>query len=708
MTIRKLLILSLWMGSFATSAQMPRLHIDSLVQTMQNDDIQMMQVYHEVYEEMHIFNTQERIDEAKALVRRLDATTYPEGSLFMARVLYVKALVQRNYLYLYTESLQNLLDAAEIVEKFENDFLMFGILHQLSSTNYLTGNDTEAVRIGKRASQMTKLLEQDKTLRDNYFYQMTAMSTYNTIGMSSSRLGDYDTAMLYFGKGVKIASAMKNEQWVAMMGSEQGLIYQKKRLYNNAIPLFVKSYRINQAVPDLKIVCIEALRIVHAYIEQRELSLAQTYLDSTEYFLNKAPDHEQELRIDYMQAKANLENARGHYEKAYFLQKQYTDSMIAFIRGQEAVRIGNMQGAYEFSRNEREIEALTYQTERQQQEIKFEHTMFLASILVLILVAALTINVVFNYRKQKKITSVIQLQNTEIQNQNRTLENQKEEIQRQNENLESTLKELEFTQDQLIHSEKMSSIGLLTAGLAHEINNPVNFIQSGTEALSDNINLLNEVLALYEQSTPANFAEQLNRIQQLKARINFDEVKTDIPVLLKTIGNGASRTATIVAGLQHFSRKGKEDIVEAPVADIIEDTLLLIHGELRDRIAIEKHFEAGLTIACRMGEMGQVFMNILMNAIQAIQGPGTIQITTERADSKAKITIRDSGPGIKPENMSKVFDPFFTTKDVGKGTGLGLSITHGIIETLGGKISVKSIPGQGATFTILMPMQKHS
>lgn len=235
----------------------------------------------------------------------------------------------------------------------------------------------------------------------------------------------------------------------------------------------------------------------------------------------------------------------------------------------------------------------------------------------------------------------------------------------------------------------------------------MNFVQSGTEALDDNLKLLQQVVVEYDKSDPGNFSTQYPKIEALKKKIAYEHLWPDITALIGTIQKGIKRTGLIVSGLQRFSRKGKGDIVEMEIAQIIDETLLLMQNELaKAQITVDREYRDALTIECRPVEMGQVFMNLLMNAVQAIKSKGKITIKTSLADERAQISIHDSGPGIPPEIASSIFDPFFTTKGVGKGTGLGLSITHGIIQAHGGTITVKSKMGEGAAFIITLPVHQ--
>jgi len=271
--------------------------------------------------------------------------------------------------------------------------------------------------------------------------------------------------------------------------------------------------------------------------------------------------------------------------------------------------------------------------------------------------------------------------------------------------LQQVIDKLKSTQTQLIQSEKMASLGQLTAGIAHEINNPVNFVYAGSEALSYNLQQLMEILNAYVamDGEMADF-EQFALVQKLKEQFYFEELKSDIFGLIDDIRIGAERTAEIVKGLRNFSRLDEHDKKLADVNQCLDSTLILLRNQFKDRIELVKNYGDIPPLHCYPGQINQVFMNILSNAIQAISGEGRIELTTQAKGGFLEVRIQDNGSGIPEEIKDKIFDPFFTTKEVGDGTGLGLSISYGIIKKHEGEISLESKPGEGTCFTIKLPI----
>ena len=303
-----------------------------------------------------------------------------------------------------------------------------------------------------------------------------------------------------------------------------------------------------------------------------------------------------------------------------------------------------------------------------------------------------------NEKVQRRTAEVVK-QKKEIEVKNDVLENQKEELQ-------SMLESLKLTQSQLVQSEKMASLGQLVAGIAHEINNPVTFISAGVESLGTNLEEVRQVLDIYHRITPENAKKKLKEIQAVKDRIDYKQAIREINGLIESIKNGTERTTQIVNGLRTFSRLDEDVLKVADINEGLDSTLILLRNKYKNRIEIVKEFGDIPLIECYPGQLNQVFMNILSNAIDAIEDTGIITISTEESGGNTTISIRDTGKGIPEAIRTKIFDPFYTTKEVGSGTGLGLSISHGIIKKHKGNIRVISQVGEGSEFIITLPVSQ--
>jgi signal transduction histidine kinase len=264
----------------------------------------------------------------------------------------------------------------------------------------------------------------------------------------------------------------------------------------------------------------------------------------------------------------------------------------------------------------------------------------------------------------------------------RAVQRRTADLAKKNRELAETLEKLTRAQDQLVRSEKMASIGQLVAGIAHEINNPVNAIVNTVGPLEQ---------AMHEVRDGDGDARA--------------EAVADVTDMLRVVQRGAQRTKAIVQALHNYSRTDDESLVDVDLNRSLEDSLELLRHVLKQNVRVERDYGEIGRVRGHAGQLNQVFMNLLTNAAQAVSGKdgATVWVATREGDDAVVIEVRDNGTGIPSEILPRIFDPFFTTKDVGEGSGLGLSIVHGIVERHGGAIEVDSTPGQGTTFRVTLP-----
>jgi len=345
----------------------------------------------------------------------------------------------------------------------------------------------------------------------------------------------------------------------------------------------------------------------------------------------------------------------------------------------------------------------------------------LGSAIVVTLLSFALADKINTYRREKELSQAEAL-STAIENeriiaeQNIVLEEKvtkrTTELISTNDELNITLRNLKDTQSQLVEQEKMASLGQLTAGIAHEINNPINFVTSSINPLKRDIEALIELSTKIEELGINGIDGEKRKavIQQLRKDYDYDYLIAEIGFLLKGIGDGSSRTAEIVKGLRVFSRMDEDDIKMSDVNEGLESTIVICNNIIGAKITLHKSYAKNGVIECYPGKLNQVFLNMISNAAYAVKAKfkdttgGIISISTLRKEKELTVIFEDNGIGMDEQTQKKLFEPFFTTKPVGEGTGLGLSIVFTTIKKHNGQILVDSKPGMGTKFTIDLPI----
>ena len=444
---------------------------------------------------------------------------------------------------------------------------------------------------------------------------------------------------------------------------------------------------------------------------------------SREIEIQKKLFEEQARRSRLQQEQMDVrEEELANVQDELEVKQQTLDSKIELIRNQEE----------EISTQRAEIEKWNAILQEQEDEIKFQEKkiedqvsqlsnfantvarqrIFLYIVIaVCFLIGGLVFFIYRSYKTKRDANREIKLKNRELQLRHEEVQQANEEVIATNEALEEQKKELQFalenlktTQSQLIDAEKMASVGVLTAGIAHELNNPINFVSGSVNPLRRDIEDLLTLLGKYDDLvTSKGLSDEFGEVNVLKDKMDYIFVAKEITSLLEGIEDGANRSSQIVKGLRSFSRLDEEKCQVYDIHEGIESSLILLNNKIKDRITIHRDYGEFEDLECYPSKFNQVVMNILTNSIQAIEGKGDIHIQTVSSAAGVKIFIKDNGKGMTPEEKKHIFEPFYTTKDVGKGTGLGLSISFGIIEQHKGDIDVISEPGKGTEFIISLP-----
>lgn len=478
-----------------------------------------------------------------------------------------------------------------------------------------------------------------------------------------------------------------------------------------------------------KISTVENLKLA----KERERLTAQQKLKDIEIIEQQARLQAQELqkkRLEAERAKQELlitEKTNEASTREAELERLQIDA--------ELQKLSEAERAKELELLEKERKILTQQTELQSEKLESDRQAkmiyFIAIGSVIMILAILTVAFFRTYNNSKTIRE----QNQNLAEQQKTILNRNIQLKKSSEamlamnnklkkahvnlkvllkkeqatkeQLEKTNLDLKNTQVHLVQAEKMSSLGLLTAGIAHEINNPINFVSSGVQSLTKNFGEIDSFLANYQKVLAL---DSLDEIKKYAAVLREDEdflheIQDASKELLDDVRYGILRITEIVNGLRSFSRHDEAEIKETDLNESFDSALLILKNKYKNKTEIVKEMDESLPqIQCFPGQLNQVFVNLINNAIDAIDENGVITIKTLNLDDQSiEIRISDNGSGMPEDIKDKIFDPFFTTKEIGKGTGLGLSISHGIIEKHQGKIRVESKMGVGTTFVINLP-----
>lgn len=311
-------------------------------------------------------------------------------------------------------------------------------------------------------------------------------------------------------------------------------------------------------------------------------------------------------------------------------------------------------------------------------------------------------------RENEKINRALQHAKAQMEMEIEERKSAQAALEHEKEEQRLLIRKLEDAHNQLLQSEKLASIGQLAAGVAHEINNPIGFVNSNLGTLKTYIGDLLQVIDIYETSQHLLAADPAlqSRVHAVREKADLEFLREDIGKLITESIDGTARVRRIVQDLRDFSRVDSTDWQWADLHAGLESTLNVVCNEIKYKADVVREFGTIPLVECRPSQLNQVFMNLLVNAAQSIEEHGTITLRSGCANENVWISVTDTGKGIPPELLSRIFDPFFTTKPVGKGTGLGLSVSYGIVDKHGGHIDVRSISGQGSTFTISLPVRQ--
>jgi two-component system, NtrC family, sensor kinase len=535
-------------------------------------------------------------------------------------------------------------------------------------------------------------LRESIAIAETLGYRIAIARSLNVMGTVVRMMGDYAASLEYFERSLGICEEVGNRSAAAGAASNIGSINYYMGNNEAAISYWERSLAVFEETGDMRGIATALTNLGNGYKKQgddarsrelylRSLALREEMGDREEAALilnNIASNYrhagDYDTALEYYRRSLDIYESIGHQAGVHETLKHIGETHIEAGRPDEALPlIERARDGAEATSNRLELVSI-YDALARAFEALGEYR-------------SANENLRKHYRLQQEMTTEAARERLQSLEATRKLElAQKEaEIERlRSVELADALEQLKSAQAQLVHAEKMASLGTLTAGIAHEINNPVNFIRASVSPLRRDVEqLLDGTLDDHDRA----------------------EVRDEVHKLLRGIEEGAGRTAEIVKGLRTFSRLDEDELKAVDLHEGIESTLALLHPRLA-HMTVRRSFGELPDVDCHAGQINQVFMNLLANAIEASGERGEITIATAHDGGRVRIAITDSGTGIAPEHLDRIFDPFFTTKDVGKGTGLGLAISHSIVEKHGGAIEVESVPGAGTTVTVVLPAKQ--
>lgn len=532
----------------------------------------------------------------------------------------------------YESSMQYFLEAVELMDANGGKLRRAIVLNNIGLLFEQVGDFVEARSYSSKGLNVAKA---------NHNRNVQVYS-YNGIGISYLMEGNHPLALQYLDSAIRIAKEVNNRVWGSVAHNFSGEAFRNLGKYDSAEYHYQTALTLSESIDDKK-------RIADVYTNLAKQCLVLGNLEKCLSYL----DQSQDLATIYNWRQLFLENLQLYAEvyRTFHMHHKAIESQASYVKYRDSIYTDIMIRNLELvplKLSEQKDRIRLTQQQAALKEQKFANRIYLAIIIIAIPVAMLLF---YLLRKNKK--------------QNKILEAKNEEIKQ--------------TQDLLVKSEKMASLGVLAAGIGHEINNPLNYIENGVLNIS---NILKQEFPNQKSSTLDKFIDIVNE--------------------------GVSRASTIVNSLAHFSRSGQKNNELCDLEAIVENCLVILSSKTKE-ISFNKAYATEVRlIQGNESKLHQVCMNLLSNAIHAVSKHAnpTIEIKTEQVREELVLTIKDNGYGIDEENLSKISDPFFTTKNPGEGTGLGLFIAHSFIDEHNGRLGVKSIIGNGATFSLHLPFNQ--
>ncbi len=650
----------------------------------------------------------------------------------------------------YLQAMEYFQKALKIYESVKDFRGVAACYNNIGLIHYAQGNYNLAENYYNESYTIVqKLIDKTQDSKLNRQYIIVTGHALNNLGMIFYMRHDLNKSRDYFMKAMDYYRRVSYEKGFASIYNQLGKNYEGENT-TTAIHYYEKSLEISKKIGDKAGICDVLSDIAKFYNLLKNFRKAIEY-SKEQLQLSTEIQYLESQRMAFKNLSSASEGLDDNKEafRNYKLYKLISDSIFNVEKQKQATYL---EVFLETERKQNEIVLLNKDNRLQETEIKRQKAQkngLMIAILLIFLLAFVLLRNYFRIRKtlaliklQKKEleqnsdklskqASLIQFQKDELEKSNNILSTQRHELQAkndelnsQNEELQATMEELRNAQAQLVESEKMASLGVLSAGIAHEINNPVNFISSGIEGLKAVVNEFWSHDLADRRKSKIFTAENGLPIENDPGEA-LEIFRKDYSVIISNIDEGIERTVNVIKSLLMFTR-AEQNVLKLVhnIHENLDSTLVLLMNQYKNRINIIKNYGAIPPLYCYPGKLNQILMNILSNAIQSIANSGTITIETSTTSGPGKvnvnskregshnaeftqyllISIKDTGEGIPEEIRDKIFQPFFTTKDAGKGTGLGLSISYSLVKEHKGIIQYTSKVNEGTNFMIYLPI----
>ncbi len=512
------------------------------------------------------------------------------------------------------------------------------------------------------------------SLREAANDTMSIALSMKGLGRLYRTIAVYDSSQYYLSRSLALFKRTGSITHIFDNYKELGLLFRNMKQYEQAEYVFLQGLEAAQSLGSDGRVADIYLEMGKLYLDIKEIDKAKKNITQSQEIFQNSRDLEGLQQVYVLLSE--LSETAGDLEQALALMELSTLYKDTFYTSNSNKRLAELRMSFETEQTEIELENLRKEEAFRTRE---RNGLFYGVITLILLLAALFYAILLRIKAFRKL----------LVEKNKTDALLKEK--------EALVENLKNTQTQLVQSEKMASLGQLTAGIAHEINNPINFIAASCFALESDFDELRPHIQKIEK-----VAEQTENPDSEIALV-VDE----IPELINSIKRGVTRTQEIVSNLNTFSRKSYGQFEKSNLHEGMDSALTILGNKIKDRIQVHKDYGDIPLVECQLLRINQVFLNLLNNAIDAMETGGDLFITTSQQGDQVVIKIKDTGIGMSKATVKRIFEPFYTTKEIGKGTGLGLSISYGIIQNHKGRIAVRSEPGQGSEFTIYLPIHEN-